>query len=157
MNQLAFMSYSGKDCSEIGSVNKLKAGVGSRCPKEGGKGREISSTSLEKIASTRYRSIFIVIIHDGGHACVAVLGTSALTRIKVTLAAISDLFVQACKLFHALAALDIGDRITCGSVFRICGANLENVFSAVFILPAIHSRPPFSQSRQSKRVSNIPL
>ncbi len=72
-------------------------------------------------------------------------------RIEVALAAMGDLLVQACKLYLAFAALDTSDRIAGVTAFRICRADLEHLFPTVFILPTIHSGPPFiEQAYQEK-------
>jgi hypothetical protein len=96
-------------------------------------------------ALIRYCRITVVIKHDFGHARNVVLDPTALMRIEVALAAMGNLLVQACKLYLALAALDTSDRIAGGTAFRICRADLEHLFPAVIILPAIHSCPPFTE------------
>jgi hypothetical protein len=67
-----------------------------------------------------------------------------------------DLFVQACKLYLAVAALDTGDLIAGGTAFRICRADLEHLFSAVFILPAVHSFPLFTEQACQEKAYNKP-
>jgi len=102
-------------------------------------------------ALIRYCRITIVIKHDFGHARDVILVPTALMRIEVALAATGDLLVQACKLYLALAALDTSDRIAGGTAFRICRTILEHLFPAVFILPAIHSCPPFTEQAYQQK------
>jgi hypothetical protein len=75
---------------------------------------------------------------------------TALLCIEVALAAFGDLLVQACKLYFAFEALDASDRIAGGTAFRICRADIEHLFSTVFILPTIHLNL-LSQSRHTKK------